>query len=330
MLTEHAHAQEWLPDLATRLEAGQPQVLVTVGHTQGSTPRDTGARMWVSADFIVNTIGGGHLEWKAIAFAREMLARTGPQHNVERYPLGPGLGQCCGGVVWLTFEYLDSQDALWCTQIADALASGESVKRIVNLASAGGTDFSTVQDASAGVTLLRLSGDERGLATRLDIQQSRLTDVWSAPAKHVVVCGAGHIGHAIVRLLADLPVRVIWLDPRDDCWPTRVPVNVQILQGDQDDIPDLPQQAYWLVLTHNHALDLAIIDSVFLHKSFAFMGLIGSKTKRARFTSRLGQRHDPLTVERLCCPIGIVATSSKQPAAIAVSVVAQLLGLFAA
>lgn len=326
-LTGYVHPQEWLAELATRLAADQPQVLVTVGRTQGSTPRDTGARMWVGTDFIVDTIGGGHLEWKAIACARDMLAQAVPQRKVQRYPLGPGLGQCCGGMVWLTFEYLDSQDAFWCMQIVDALSSDKSVKRIVDLTPASDTNLSVVARTCADVTLYPLSANEGGLTTRLDIEQGRLIDVWSAPTTNIVVCGAGHVGHAVVRLLADLPVRVVWMDSRDDCWPARVPVNVQILQGDQDDVPDMPEQAYWLVLTHNHALDLAIIDNVFRHKSFAFMGLIGSKTKQARFASRLRQRHDSQIVERLCCPIGIVATSSKQPAVIAVSVVSQLLGL---
>lgn len=325
-----AHPQDWLSDLAGQLAAGQSQVLVTVGHTLGSAPQDAGARMCVGTDFIVNTIGGGHLEWKAIACAREMLAQAGPRRKVQRYPLGPGLGQCCGGVVWLVFEYLDSQDVHWCLEIGDALSRGRSVRRIVDLAPASDMHSSVVAGTHAGVALYPLSAHERRMETRLDIERGRLIDVWSVPTTDVVVCGAGHIGHAIVRLLADLPVRVVWLDPRDDCWPARVPVNVQLLQGDEDDVPDMPEQAYWLVLTHNHALDLAIVDSVFRHKSFAFMGLIGSKTKQVRFSSRLRQRHDAQLVERLCCPIGIVSTSSKQPAVIAVSVVAQLLELIAA
>lgn len=285
-----AHLHEWLAALAQRLSRGQPQILVSVVKTQGSTPRDAGARMWVGSDFIVDTVGGGHLEWKAIAQARQMLEQPKPGPRLERYPLGPGLGQCCGGVVWLMFEYLDRDDALWCAQIAETLAHGGSMARTVIL-----------------------DGHE-------------IVDVWSVPPVQIVVCGAGHIGTHIVKLLAALPFQVTWLDPRG-CWPDTIPGNVRVVQGDADDVPDMPEHAYWLILTHNHALDLAIIDGVFRHKSFAFLGLIGSKSKKARFVSRLSQRHNPELVERLICPLGIVQTSSKLPAVIAVSVVAQLLGL---
>lgn len=281
---------EWLSELADRLSKGQPQVLVSIVDAKGSTPRDVGARMWVGHDFIVDTIGGGHLEWKAIATARSML--TGDSHDprIERYPLGPALGQCCGGVVWLMFEYLNHDDATWCRQFADALAQGGSMSRTVVL------------------------------------PEQKIIDVWSLPRTQVVVCGAGHIGTAIVKLLADLPVQVSWLDPRG-CWPDMLPGNVRVVQGGADEVPDMPDNAYWLVLTHNHALDLDIIDSVFRHKKFAFLGLIGSRSKKARFVSRLSQRHPPEQIERLVCPVGVVQTSSKLPAVIAVSVVAQLLDL---
>lgn len=324
---ERIHAQEWLAELAARLVAGQPQVLVTVGQTRGSTPRNAGARMWVGPDFIVNTIGGGHLEWKAIAHAREILARGDSVRHAQRYPLGPGLGQCCGGVVWIIFEYLDSHDAPWCVQIAQKLASGVSATRSIGLSSVPGAALGRNVNEGNGVIVHALSSTTSLPATELNLEEGSFVDVWSAATTHIVVCGAGHIGQAVVALLADLPVRVTWLDPRDAYWPSHRPVNVQIVQGGDEAVPDMPEHAYWLVLTHSHALDLAIIDSVFRYKAFTFMGLIGSNTKRARFMSRLRQRHDITIVKRLCCPVGLVQTSSKQPAVIAVSIVAQLLGL---
>ena len=344
-LLAHAPAEAWLPAMAARLAQGQAQVLVTVVHTQGSTPRDTGARMWVGADFIMDTIGGGHLEWKAIASARQMLGQAAPQCRITRYPLGPALGQCCGGVVWLLFEHLVREDAAWCARIASRLAQGGSVVRRVTMSplAAGAT---TRAAGSSRDPLLKFVGDMPrtptdvaldladdavpATQTSLDCDSATLIDLWSAPDVHVVVCGAGHIGCAIVRLLAELPVQVIWLDPRDDCWPSRLPANVRTVEGGADDVPDMPDNAYWLVLTHNHALDLAIIDAVFRQKPFAFLGLIGSKSKRARFAAQLSRRHQSGLVERMCCPIGIVQTSSKRPSVIAVSVVAQLLGLMAA
>ena len=320
------HSHQWLSDLALQLELGQTQVLVTVVHTQGSTPRDTGARMWVGADFVVDTIGGGHLEWKAMADARQMLEQPGVQRKIERYPLGPGLGQCCGGVVWLLFEPLGHDDASWCTQIAATLEQGGHVVRTVAVSPPPADD--SPPRVPSPVTLQHMGhGALPESITHLDKDAATVTDVWTAPTAHVVVCGAGHIGNAIVKVLVNLPVQVIWLDPRDNCWPSSVPPNVRVVQGDADDVSDMPENAYWLILTHNHALDLAIIDAVFRKKTFSFLGLIGSKSKKARFVTQLSRRHTPELVQQICCPIGVVQTSSKLPSVIAVSIVAQLLNL---
>lgn len=293
--------------------------------------------MWVGRDFIVDTIGGGHLEWKAIAAARQMLEEGEPCCRIERYPLGPGLGQCCGGVVWLMIECLTSGDAHWCARIASVMAEGGSIQRVVTLQQGAGHGSEEPAAAAPGLPREPLTVDmpDRVLQdvgkqafTRVTCPDSEnivIADVWHAPHDHIVVCGSGHIGKAIVRLLADLPVRVTWLDPREGCWPADIPSNVQVVQGDESDVPDMPDHAYWLVLTHNHALDLAIIDAVLRYRSFAFLGLIGSRSKKARFVSRLSRRHRPELVDRICCPIGAVQTASKLPAVIAVSVVAQLL-----
>src|SRR5690606_1780524 len=85
-----------------------------------------------------------------------------------------------------------------------------------------------------------------------------LVDVTPGSAPLIVVCGAGHVGKAIVRVLAELPVRVAWLDSREDEWPAHLPDNVSCINGDALDVIDFPDDAYWLVLTHSHALDLEI------------------------------------------------------------------------
>ncbi|WP_423453905.1 xanthine dehydrogenase accessory protein XdhC [Ottowia sp. VDI28] len=97
-----------LEDLLSRL-AYQRGVLVTVHAVQGSGPREVGAWMGVFPGIVMGSVGGGHLEWQAIAEAREMLAlgESAPE-RVRRYPLGPSLGQCCGGVVHLRFELIDA------------------------------------------------------------------------------------------------------------------------------------------------------------------------------------------------------------------------------
>lgn len=273
--------------------------------------------MCVGPQVSVDTIGGGHLEWKAIAHAREVIQQAKPRREVLRYPLGPSLGQCCGGVVWLGFEYLDASDLPWCEQVLAALQGGAAVRRFVPL--------------DGGAARIELLSEARLVdSAAWDEERNELVDTLGNPALDVIVCGAGHVGQAIVRVLRDLPLRVIWLDPREGCWPEAIPGNVECLQGDADDVPDLPDNAYWLVLTHSHALDLQIIEAVLQHKSFCFLGVIGSKSKKARFVSRLSQRFPQEQVQRLHCPIGLLATSSKVPAVIAVSVAAELLAFIAA
>jgi len=95
-------------------------VLVTVVATRGSVPREVGAWMAVFADTVVGTVGGGHLEHDAIAKARADLPTLAPAETV-RYPLGPGLGQCCGGEVQLRFEHVSAPDA----QVLDVRLSAD-------------------------------------------------------------------------------------------------------------------------------------------------------------------------------------------------------------
>lgn len=298
------------------LQAGQRRVLVTVLRVQGSTPRDPGARMWVGPQGVSGTIGGGNLEWQSLAHARQMLAGSDLRRDLRRYPLGPSLGQCCGGVVWLAFELLDGRDLPWCMAVHAALCQGEAVSRCVPL----GDGEPTV---TTGPTVSRRAGS----ACCWDETANNFTDIMGITLADVVVCGAGHIGQALVRVLAELPVRVTWLDPRSDCWPADVPAHVSVLQGDAEDVVDLPDGAWWLVLTHSHALDLDIVSAVLKYKRFRFLGLIGSRTKKARFVARLRERHPADLVARMQCPIGLVSTASKEPAVIAVSVAAQLLSL---
>lgn len=312
--------RNWFPQLTLALQTGSSQVLVTVIQTQGSAPRDVGARMWVGDAFSTDTIGGGHLEWQAIAHARKVLAAAQPVREVLRYALGPSLGQCCGGVVWLAFEYLDQSDVAWCKAVLQALETHTPVQRTVSLSNG-------LTQSAQPVQPVVVKQAAYGAVSQWAVDSNTLVDVWPVPDMHIVLCGAGHVGHAITAILATLPVKLSWLDPRDNIWPDKVPVNVHCIQGDADDVIDLPDDAYWLVLTHSHALDMEIIKSVFLHRNFAFLGLIGSKTKKARFISQLSRQFPAQLLERLQCPIGLINTSSKEPAVIAVSVVAQLLSL---
>lgn len=330
-LAQRVHGR-WVEAALQGLRAGGALVLITVVRSLGSTPRDAGTRMWVDASGPHATIGGGHLELQAIDIARAMLADAdGPAAQIRHYALGPSLGQCCGGAVWLAFERLGADDMAWCERFQSMLENGASVRRTRR--------FPTSKAAPSTAGVAELEDPSKVLLEALDPltvihpdaswrdSDGLLVDITPGSAPLVVVCGAGHVGKAIVRVLAELPVSVVWLDSREDEWPRHLPDNVLCVNGDADDVSDFPDDAYWLVLTHSHALDLEIIQQVFRHKSFRYLGLIGSKTKAAKFRSRLLRKFPAAMVDRVVCPIGIVETSSKLPGVIAVSVAAQLAGL---
>lgn len=163
------------------------------------------------------------------------------------------------------------------------------------------------------------------------IQVGRRREPGSTPRAapmHVVLFGAGHVGHALVALLAHLPCVVQWVDTRDECFPDEVPPNVQPEPTDTPDalVDAAPPGAYFLVMTHNHALDFALAERILRREDFAYFGMIGSRTKRVRFERRLAVRGVAAAhLADMVCPIGVSGIVDKAPAAIAVAVCAELL-----
>jgi xanthine dehydrogenase accessory factor len=144
------------------------------------------------------------------------------------------------------------------------------------------------------------------------------------------IYGAGHVGRALVRVLQDLPFQLTWADTAAQRFPDPVPSHVWAHAT--PDLPALaaaaPADAYHIVMTYSHALDLAICHAVLRRGQFSHLGLIGSATKRARFLQRLaGLGISPPMLQRLTCPIGLPGVGAKEPAMIAVSVAAQLVEL---
>jgi xanthine dehydrogenase accessory factor len=135
------------------------------------------------------------------------------------------------------------------------------------------------------------------------------------------------VGQAIVSLLRDLPFDITWVDPRGDIFPATLPANVTRLvsAAPAAEVCYAPDDTWFLVLTHDHALDYAICAAILARETNGFIGLIGSRTKAARFTHRLA--HEGYRPERITCPIGVSGISGKEPATIAVAVAAQLLQL---
>jgi xanthine dehydrogenase accessory factor len=256
-------------DAQRLLALGQAAVLITVTQAQGSVPREAGTRMLITTHEAFGTIGGGQLEWKAIATARQMLAVEDRSVRSEHFPLGPALGQCCGGAVTLSFEML--------------------TKAHVN--------------------------------------------AWPAdePRFHLQLYGAGHVGRAIAKLLGTLNVSVDWIDERDDEFPSGLlPAHIRKVAVDavEHEVRTAPPNGFYLVLTHQHDLDMRITEAILRRGDFGFLGLIGSHTKHQRFVHRFEERGiAPEVIQRITCPIGTRGIVGKEPEVIAVAVVAQLLSL---
>jgi xanthine dehydrogenase accessory factor len=152
------------------------------------------------------------------------------------------------------------------------------------------------------------------------------------PLFHLQLYGAGHVGRAIVRVLATLPCRVQWIDERDSEFPADWPhgwapqVERVCVDAVEAEVASAPPGASYLVLTHRHDLDLRITEAILKRGDFRYFGLIGSKTKRKRFIHRLqAQGIAQAAIDRMTCPIGVPGIAGKAPEVIAVAVVAQLL-----
>jgi xanthine dehydrogenase accessory factor len=144
----------------------------------------------------------------------------------------------------------------------------------------------------------------------------------------VYLFGAGHVGRALAEILGQLPCRAIWIDERRDAFPPSVPANVATLRaGDPAaEAARAAKGAYVLVMTHSHARDQAIVEAVLRRGDFAYLGLIGSATKRARFAARLRAAGiGEAALARLVCPIGAEGIPGKEPGVIALAAAAEIM-----
>ena len=326
--------ETWLSGAASPTNAAA--VLVTVALVEGSGPREAGAKMLVGASQVWDTIGGGHLELRAIELARGMLADVTAAPRIERFALGPSLGQCCGGVVHLAFERVEGDlravlDALHRRRDQDSwrvsAIDGAPASALFDAAgkNVAGADLAALSTLSASLALIR----ERAAHVMQDAAGRRwLVDPCLAPRAHLVLFGAGHVGAAIVRVLAGLPCNMTWVDEREDMFPATVPENVRIEASDTPEalVAAAPAGASFLVMTHSHALDQRLSEAIMARADVGWFGLIGSQTKRKQFEHRLRARGaDAGRVAAMVCPIGLPGIANKAPAAIAIAVCAQLL-----
>lgn len=287
------------------ITAHGPIARVVIAAVAGSSPREVGAAMLVWPQGQSGTIGGGALEFQAAARAREMLV-TGTAQRLTRAPLGPSLGQCCGGVVTLLTEVFDAAN----------LPGDEIFARAVE-----GTAM------PLAVSRLLAQARSQGRAPEACLVQGWMVEPIAKPTRHLWVWGAGHVGRALVHTLAALPdLAITWVDVAADRFPDGIPEGVTMLPAADPArlLPHAPQDAEHLILTYSHQLDLALCHAALTH-GFAQCGLIGSKTKWARFRTRLAALgHSTQSIARITCPIGD-PSFGKHPHAIAIGVAAQIL-----
>ncbi|WP_066567923.1 xanthine dehydrogenase accessory protein XdhC [Snodgrassella sp. CFCC 13594] len=313
---------QWWRELVRLPETACGAVLVTVARVEGSAPREMGSSllMWLDAQsnvHQVDTIGGGHLEWVAVAKAKQMLTdgHTSCQ-DLQRYSLAASLGQCCGGVMWLLYERLSvSASARTARQIAwQRWQADLPVWRVC-------------QTGMSSRWLPENDANEVGLCQ--ENSQFAYRQRLPAPGLPVWLFGAGHVGEALVRALLPLDMSITWLDNREEVFPADLMGQIRMVHCDvpEDELCLAPHQACILVLTHDHQLDFRIVRTALMRpRPFAFVGMIGSRTKRASFVRRLQERG--VTADELAhlvCPIGLAGIRDKRPAAIAAAVAAQLL-----
>jgi xanthine dehydrogenase accessory factor len=287
---------DWTSHAREALEQG-PAALVTILATEGSAPRGPGARMVVTERGLAGTIGGGALEHQSAAQARAILAHPPGSWRVQDYPLGPLLGQCCGGRVRLMVERLDAvpeSDGPFAVTLRDRV------------------------DRVAGQEGDRL--DARG---PLPVSGARFVEPAETDLLPVTMFGAGHVGRAIAARAPGLPLHFAWYDVRPEAAET-----AGVVLADEGAMiacaAQTPAGGAVVILTHDHALDYRLTAAA-LGSRARFVGLIGSQTKRARFLSRLAA--DGVDAARLTCPIGLSGLRGKEPEVIAISTLAQLLTL---
>ena len=260
-----SHRLNWNQASLNLGQQGKSYVLITIIGVSGSTPRNSGTKMVVTLNdatevISYDTIGGGHLEYKAIKHAQTLLMANKDCQTIEHFQLGSQLGQCCGGNASLLFE------------------------------------------------------------------------CFATNAIHIAVFGAGHVGQALMPMLAALPCCVTWLDNRESQFPHNIQgssyANVtQVITDDPaGEVATMPHNTLYVVMTHNHQLDFDISLEILKREDFHYLGLIASDTKWRRFQQRYKHREiSPSLVERMNCPIGLEQVAGKMPMEVAVSVAGKII-----
>jgi xanthine dehydrogenase accessory factor len=228
----------WLTDIVRDIDEFGAVVRVSIVRADGSTPRETGAAMRVSARTVQGTIGGGALELTAIAHARALLARGSDTaaawtRDVRELALGPSLGQCCGGHTRLLFEVLtmrerahmaalardcDADRALLLRPLAGGMPPCAATDRRAHRAEWPLAVTRTVRDMLSGAR-----AREAVLARGGEGEPAWFIEPLARRQHALYVYGAGHVGRALVHVLRDLPFATTWVDTHAARFPDAFP-----------------------------------------------------------------------------------------------------------
>ena len=255
--------------LTTFFAANPDAIVCTLTAVRGSSPREQGTFMLVGPAGLFGTIGGGALEYMVIEHARRLIA-SGRAEAAMDVPLGPEIGQCCGGRVEVSLRYADAP--------------------------------------------MRAA-----LAAQVTEEDSALP--------HVFVFGAGHVGRALAQILSLLPVRLEVIDTRrEELDELQAGIAARAVAMPEAVVRSAPQGSSYVILTHDHALDFLIAQEALARLDAPYVGMVGSMTKRARFSSWYrGEGGDAKALERLVLPIGQMGLGDKRPAVIAALAAAEIM-----
>ena len=256
-------------DITAFLARNPAAIVAELTSVRGSSPRAEGTFMLVGATEFVGTIGGGALEHMVIERARQVI-RDGIAGDDLDVPLGPEIGQCCGGRVNVEMRIVD--------------------------------------DRKAGELAGRAAAEE-------------------AAEPNVFVFGSGHVGQALARALALLPLKVTVVDTRaDELTGLPAAVTARVAAMPEAVVRQAPRGSAYLILTHDHALDFLIAAEALARTDAPYVGMIGSRTKRARFVSWFkGEGGNPEVLNRLVMPIGATGLGDKRPEVIAALAAAEIM-----
>ncbi len=258
---------------ATALEAffsASPKAIACeLTSVRGSSPREQGTFMLVGQEAIFGTIGGGALEYMVIDHARKLIAEGRAEAAMD-VPLGPEIGQCCGGRVGVSLHFVDATTR---AKLAERIAADD------------------------------------------------------AKASHIYIFGAGHVGRVLAQILALLPVKVEVIDTRREELALLAPeIAHRLVAMPESVVRSAPSGSAFVIVTHDHALDFLIANEALARQDAAYVGMVGSKTKRAKFSSWfIEQGGDGAQLERLILPIGAQGIGDKRPSVIAALAAAEVM-----